>query len=272
MPMQERWILSHFRMLVGAGMSPTSATSATLTRSSSQLAQGQDGSFRRFAVLEFATAEMAEEARRLTDGRLLGGTNIRVSFCAPGVPGRSMLAALIAAQTMVSLHTDQIHRCSSLGCCSLLLIFYLVLPFRLLTGERGCSRIPPSCRYSQVSIILPPLRCCFTRWYREPSRVRTLWDLWRVGTFCAAVDSDVLSTSRPSRCSPCSPAAGQPGPFCCPAPDPASEPGQSPTGTAAMLEFLCRHALTSSSVSSVSAAHLPPLPLPPPCFLFSKPF
>ncbi|KAM9746004.1 ribonucleoprotein PTB-binding 1 isoform 2-T2 [Menidia menidia] len=65
-----------------------------------QLAQGQDGSFRRFAVLEFATAEMAEEAQRLTDGRQLGGTNIRVSFCAPGPPGRSMLAALIAAQTM----------------------------------------------------------------------------------------------------------------------------------------------------------------------------
>ncbi|XP_026218334.1 ribonucleoprotein PTB-binding 1 isoform X2 [Anabas testudineus] len=65
-----------------------------------QLAQGQDGSFRRFAVLEFATAEMAEEAQRLSDGRLLGGTHIRVSFCAPGPPGRSMLAALIAAQTM----------------------------------------------------------------------------------------------------------------------------------------------------------------------------
>uniref|UniRef100_A0A3P8X1Y9 Ribonucleoprotein PTB-binding 1 n=1 Tax=Cynoglossus semilaevis TaxID=244447 RepID=A0A3P8X1Y9_CYNSE len=65
-----------------------------------QLAQGQDGSFRRFAVLEFATPEMAEEVQRLTDGRLLGGTHIRVSFCAPGPPGRSMLAALIAAQTM----------------------------------------------------------------------------------------------------------------------------------------------------------------------------
>ncbi|XP_037648416.1 ribonucleoprotein PTB-binding 1 isoform X3 [Sebastes umbrosus] len=65
-----------------------------------QLAQGQDGSFRRFAVLEFASAEMSEEAQRLADGRLLGGTHIRVSFCAPGPPGRSMLAALIAAQTM----------------------------------------------------------------------------------------------------------------------------------------------------------------------------
>uniref|UniRef100_H2TE45 Ribonucleoprotein PTB-binding 1 n=1 Tax=Takifugu rubripes TaxID=31033 RepID=H2TE45_TAKRU len=77
-----------------------SAVADTPTPSFCQLAQGQDGSFRRFAVLEFATAEMAEEARRLNDGRLLGGTNIRVSFCAPGVPGRSMLAALIAAQTM----------------------------------------------------------------------------------------------------------------------------------------------------------------------------
>ncbi|XP_068194064.1 ribonucleoprotein PTB-binding 1 isoform X2 [Antennarius striatus] len=65
-----------------------------------QLAQGQDGSFRRFAVLEFSTAEMAEEAQRLTNGLPLGGTHIRVSFCAPGPPGRSMLAALIAAQTM----------------------------------------------------------------------------------------------------------------------------------------------------------------------------
>uniref|UniRef100_A0A3Q2D0A6 Ribonucleoprotein PTB-binding 1 n=1 Tax=Cyprinodon variegatus TaxID=28743 RepID=A0A3Q2D0A6_CYPVA len=65
-----------------------------------QLAQGQDGSFRRFAVLEFATAEMAEDAQRVGDGRLIGGTHIRVSFCAPGPPGRSMLAALIAAQTM----------------------------------------------------------------------------------------------------------------------------------------------------------------------------
>ncbi|XP_051573253.1 ribonucleoprotein PTB-binding 1-like isoform X2 [Myxocyprinus asiaticus] len=65
-----------------------------------QLAQGQDCSFRRFAVLEFSTPEMAEEVQRHTDGRALGGTHIRVSFCAPGPPGRSMLAALIAAQTM----------------------------------------------------------------------------------------------------------------------------------------------------------------------------
>ncbi|TSZ68948.1 Ribonucleoprotein PTB-binding 1 [Bagarius yarrelli] len=65
-----------------------------------QLAQGQDGSFRRFAILEYSTPELAEEVQRLTDGRPVGGGHIRVSFCAPGPPGRSMLAALIAAQTL----------------------------------------------------------------------------------------------------------------------------------------------------------------------------
>ncbi|XP_051994658.1 ribonucleoprotein PTB-binding 1 isoform X2 [Xyrauchen texanus] len=65
-----------------------------------QLAQGQDCSFQQFAVLEFSTPEMAEEVQRHTDRTALGGTHIRVSFCAPGPPGRSMLAALIAAQTM----------------------------------------------------------------------------------------------------------------------------------------------------------------------------
>nr|XP_029481427.1 ribonucleoprotein PTB-binding 1-like isoform X1 [Oncorhynchus nerka] len=65
-----------------------------------QLAQGQDDSFRRFAMLEFSSAEIAEQVQREADGRALGGTHIRVSFCAPGPPGRSMLAALIAAQTM----------------------------------------------------------------------------------------------------------------------------------------------------------------------------
>lgn len=56
---------------------------------------------------------MAEEAQRLSDGRLLAGTHIRVSFCAPGPPGRSMLAALIAAQTMV--FTVRHSRPSSIG-------------------------------------------------------------------------------------------------------------------------------------------------------------
>ncbi|XP_034513649.1 ribonucleoprotein PTB-binding 1 isoform X4 [Ailuropoda melanoleuca] len=63
-----------------------------------QLAYGQDGQLKGFAVLEYETAEMAEEAQQWADGLALGGSHLRVSFCAPGPPGRSMLAALIAAQ------------------------------------------------------------------------------------------------------------------------------------------------------------------------------
>uniref|UniRef100_A0A452VMF7 Ribonucleoprotein, PTB binding 1 n=1 Tax=Ursus maritimus TaxID=29073 RepID=A0A452VMF7_URSMA len=63
-----------------------------------QLAYGQDGQLKGFAVLEYETAEMAEEAQQRADGLALGGSHLRVSFCAPGPPGRSMLAALIAAQ------------------------------------------------------------------------------------------------------------------------------------------------------------------------------
>ncbi|MGH0162101.1 UNVERIFIED_CONTAM: hypothetical protein FKN15_058619 [Acipenser sinensis] len=65
-----------------------------------KLAQGQDAQFRRFAVLEFETPEITEMVQKSTDGLAFGRSHIRVSFCAPGPPGRSMLAALIAAQTM----------------------------------------------------------------------------------------------------------------------------------------------------------------------------
>lgn len=68
-----------------------------------QLAYGQDGQLKGFAVLEYETAEMAEEAQQRADGQALGGSHLRVSFCAPGPPGRSMLAALIAAQATVSV-------------------------------------------------------------------------------------------------------------------------------------------------------------------------
>uniref|UniRef100_A0A6I8NQW4 Ribonucleoprotein PTB-binding 1 n=1 Tax=Ornithorhynchus anatinus TaxID=9258 RepID=A0A6I8NQW4_ORNAN len=63
-----------------------------------QLAYGQDGQLKGFAVLEYETAEMAEAAQQQADGMALAGHRVRVSFCAPGPPGRSMLAALIAAQ------------------------------------------------------------------------------------------------------------------------------------------------------------------------------
>uniref|UniRef100_A0A8C3FJT1 Ribonucleoprotein PTB-binding 1 n=1 Tax=Chrysemys picta bellii TaxID=8478 RepID=A0A8C3FJT1_CHRPI len=63
-----------------------------------QLAYGQDGQLKGFAVLEYESAEIAEMVQQATDGLPLAGNHVRVSFCAPGPPGRSMLAALIAAQ------------------------------------------------------------------------------------------------------------------------------------------------------------------------------
>ncbi|KAM9114960.1 ribonucleoprotein PTB-binding 1 [Pangshura tecta] len=63
-----------------------------------QLAYGQDGQLKGFGVLEYESAEIAEMVQQATDGLLLAGNHVRVSFCAPGPPGRSMLAALIAAQ------------------------------------------------------------------------------------------------------------------------------------------------------------------------------
>uniref|UniRef100_A0A8U8CFA3 Ribonucleoprotein PTB-binding 1 n=1 Tax=Geospiza parvula TaxID=87175 RepID=A0A8U8CFA3_GEOPR len=72
-----------------------------------QLAIGQDGQPKGFAVLEFESPEAAERAQEATDGFPLSGQHIRVSFCAPGPSGRSMLAALIAAQATVSLPQQQ---------------------------------------------------------------------------------------------------------------------------------------------------------------------
>lgn len=74
------------------------ALSAVYTPTFCQLACGPDGQLKGFAVLEYETAEMAEAAQERADGLALGGSHLRVSFCAPGPPGRSMLAALIAAQ------------------------------------------------------------------------------------------------------------------------------------------------------------------------------
>ncbi|XP_072919294.1 ribonucleoprotein PTB-binding 2 isoform X2 [Hemitrygon akajei] len=62
-----------------------------------QLAQGS-GSQPSFAVVEYQTADQTELVQRSTNGMLIRGSHVNVSFCAPGLPGRSMLAALIAAQ------------------------------------------------------------------------------------------------------------------------------------------------------------------------------
>ncbi|XP_075037925.1 ribonucleoprotein PTB-binding 2 isoform X2 [Mixophyes fleayi] len=66
-----------------------------------QLAEEESGYFGGFAVVEYETAEQAEEVRDAAEGVTVEGSKLQVSFCAPGSPGRSVLAALIAAQGML---------------------------------------------------------------------------------------------------------------------------------------------------------------------------
>ncbi|OXB66637.1 hypothetical protein ASZ78_013896 [Callipepla squamata] len=65
-----------------------------------QFAQDEDSYIGDFAVVEYETAEQAEKVQEATDGTVIRGRRVQVSYCAPGAPGRSTLAALIAAQRM----------------------------------------------------------------------------------------------------------------------------------------------------------------------------
>ncbi|XP_076976826.1 ribonucleoprotein PTB-binding 2 isoform X2 [Tamandua tetradactyla] len=70
-----------------------------------QLAQDEGSYVGGFAVVEYNTAEHAEEVQQAADGMTIKGSRVQVSFCAPGAPGRSTLAALIAAQH--AMHSNQ---------------------------------------------------------------------------------------------------------------------------------------------------------------------
>lgn len=67
-----------------------------------QLAQDEGSAVRGFAVVEYETAEQAEAVLLEMDRQLIQGQEIRLSLCSPGTSGRSTLAALIAAQGVVS--------------------------------------------------------------------------------------------------------------------------------------------------------------------------
>ncbi|MBN3274244.1 RAVR2 protein, partial [Polyodon spathula] len=67
-----------------------------------QLAQDEGSPIGGFAVLEYETPEQAEEVLREMDRQVIGGSEVRVSFCAPGTAGRSTLAALIAVQGVMA--------------------------------------------------------------------------------------------------------------------------------------------------------------------------
>ncbi|NWI92471.1 RAVR2 protein, partial [Pitta sordida] len=66
-----------------------------------QFSQDEDGGSGDFAVVEYETAEQAEKVWEFTAGMSIQGRRVQVSYCAPGAPGRSTLAALIAAQRMM---------------------------------------------------------------------------------------------------------------------------------------------------------------------------
>nr|XP_055206006.1 ribonucleoprotein PTB-binding 2 isoform X3 [Gorilla gorilla gorilla] len=70
-----------------------------------QLAQDEGSYVGGFAVVEYSTAEHAEEVQQAADGMTIKGSKVQISFCAPGAPGRSTLAALIAAQRV--MHSNQ---------------------------------------------------------------------------------------------------------------------------------------------------------------------
>ncbi|XP_037354775.1 ribonucleoprotein PTB-binding 2 isoform X2 [Talpa occidentalis] len=70
-----------------------------------QLAQDEGSYVGGFAVVEYNSAEHAEEVRQAAHGMTIQGSQVQVSFCAPGAPGRSTLAALIAAQRV--MHSSQ---------------------------------------------------------------------------------------------------------------------------------------------------------------------
>lgn len=70
-----------------------------------QLAQDEGSYVGGFAVVEYSAAEHAEEVQQAADGMTIQGSKVQVSFCAPGAPGRSTLAALIAAQRV--MHSNQ---------------------------------------------------------------------------------------------------------------------------------------------------------------------
>ncbi|XP_075773893.1 ribonucleoprotein PTB-binding 1 isoform X2 [Pelodiscus sinensis] len=116
-----------------------------------QLACGQDGHLKGFAVLEYESEEMAEMVQQATDGLALAGSHVRVSFCAPGPPGRSMLAALIAAQA-TALNRGKgllpepniLQLLNSLGNPASLQLLLNPLLHGAVAGKQGLLGAPPS--------------------------------------------------------------------------------------------------------------------------------
>lgn len=89
---------------------------------SQQLAQDEGSPIRGFGVVEYENAEQAEAVLTVMDRTLVGGQEVRLSLCSPGTSGRSTLAALIAAQGMVSSLRDVFFHANSSSNCKMLLV------------------------------------------------------------------------------------------------------------------------------------------------------
>lgn len=66
-------------------------------------------------MVEYESAEQAEAVLIEMDRTLVGGQEVRLSLCTPGTSGRSTLAALIAAQGMVSMEHTRVAQTDT--CC-----------------------------------------------------------------------------------------------------------------------------------------------------------
>ncbi|XP_054859449.1 ribonucleoprotein PTB-binding 1 isoform X2 [Eublepharis macularius] len=116
-----------------------------------QLACGQDGQLKGFVVLEYESAEIAAVVQQVTNGMPLAGNHIRVSFCAPGPPGRSMLAALIAAQATalnrgkgLLPEPNLLQILNSLGNSTSIQLLLNPLLHGAIGGKQGILGAPPS--------------------------------------------------------------------------------------------------------------------------------
>ncbi|XP_069594300.1 ribonucleoprotein PTB-binding 2 isoform X1 [Ranitomeya imitator] len=114
-----------------------------------QLAEEEGGYSRGFAVVEYETAQQAEEVKASLNWTTVNGSRVQVSFCAPGSPGRSALAALVAAQGMLQNNRKGLlpepnpaQIMQSLNNPAMLQML-LQPQQRGLSGKHGSSRRPP---------------------------------------------------------------------------------------------------------------------------------
>lgn len=135
---------------------------------------------------------MAEEAQQRADGLALGGSHLRVSFCAPGPPGRSMLAALIAAQATVSVCTadsggEQGARPSSLKKSGPL------ADTSWTRGSTGNDKAPPSggqgSEVPSVSLLRPSIGAKASCLNPTSCSCSTTWDPLLLYSFCSTLCS-----------------------------------------------------------------------------------